>query len=64
MATKGQYWVAYHITILFAVLLVLEIVLIPETLYPRQAVINISKDEDAQELPFKRTTQLPFLVNY
>lgn len=58
VALKGQYWVEYHVTILFAVLLLLEICLVPETLYPRAAVLDLSEPG----IPFKRTTELAFLV--
>uniref|UniRef100_A0A093UNJ7 Putative transporter n=1 Tax=Talaromyces marneffei PM1 TaxID=1077442 RepID=A0A093UNJ7_TALMA len=38
LATSGE-WVAYHVTILFAVLLVVQCLFLPETLYPRAAVL-------------------------
>ncbi|GAM33406.1 MFS transporter [Talaromyces pinophilus] len=38
LATSGE-WVAYHVTILFAVLLVVQFLFLPETLYPRAAVL-------------------------
>ncbi|KUL86910.1 hypothetical protein ZTR_05357 [Talaromyces verruculosus] len=38
LATSGE-WVAYHVTILFAVLLVVQFLFLPETLYPRETVL-------------------------
>lgn len=38
MATSGE-WVAYHVTILFAVLLFVQCLFLPETLYPRAAIL-------------------------
>ncbi|EED14835.1 MFS transporter, putative [Talaromyces stipitatus ATCC 10500] len=39
LATSGE-WVAYHVTILFAVLLAVQYLFLPETLYPRAAVLH------------------------
>ena len=38
LASSGE-WAAYHVTILFGVLLVCQCLLLPETLYPRAAVV-------------------------
>jgi len=71
-ALVNQYWVAYHVTIAFAVLLVWEILLLPETQYPRASVVTFEQrqaDTEARgeglgnsSLNMKRTTQLPWLV--
>ncbi|EXJ87000.1 hypothetical protein A1O3_03957 [Capronia epimyces CBS 606.96] len=45
LALVDQYWVQYHVIILFAVLLVLEVVFLPETLYPRSYVLAHAHDE-------------------
>ena len=67
VATKDQYWVAYHVTILFAVLLVLQICFLTETLYPRSLFLSSStsseKDGDVTlNTDVKRTKQLGYFV--
>lgn len=67
----SQYWIAYHVTILFGVLLVLECVWLPETLFPRSLVVaseqgNIpGKDEgvsfNVSAASIKKTRDLGFL---
>jgi len=72
IATVNQYWVAYHVTIAFAVLLLWELASLPETQYPRARVVALEQQRAAAEargdplpdtaLHLKRTTQLPWLV--
>ncbi|TVY91959.1 putative transporter [Lachnellula willkommii] len=61
LATSGE-WVAYHVTILFAVLFLTQCFFLPETLYPREAVI-LSESGQLQSLPvdIPRTLQLGYL---
>jgi hypothetical protein len=68
LANSGQ-WVAYHVTILYATLLLLQCVLLPETLYPRAAVLlaeaRRSRPLDKSEvdaLGIRRTKQLGYVV--
>ncbi|KAK4942497.1 hypothetical protein LTR10_017793 [Elasticomyces elasticus] len=71
IATVNQYWVAYHVTIAFAFLLVWEILFLPETQYPRAEVVAFEQQRAGAEargqrlenssLLIKRTTQLPWL---
>jgi hypothetical protein len=74
IATVDQYWIAYHVTILFAALLVVECFFLPETLYPRQKVVaselartsNTEKSEEASihpEIDIKRTKELGYFVS-
>lgn len=72
IATVNQYWVAYHVTIAFAFLLVWEVLFLPETQYPRAEVVAHELRRAVAEahgesvedvnLTMKRTTQLPWLV--
>lgn len=64
LATSGE-WVAYHVTILFAVLFLTQSFFLPETLYPREAVV-LSESGQLQSLPvdIPRTLQLGYLVSY
>lgn len=39
LAEVDQYWVQYHVVMLFFVLLLLEFFFLPETLYPRKAML-------------------------
>ena len=73
LATVDQYVIAYHVTGLFGVLLILECAFLPETLFPRTIVVtteqSISSSEEGDRLSedslnlIKRTKQLGFLVN-
>jgi MFS family permease len=73
IATVNQYWVAYHVTIAFAVLLLWELAFLPETQYPRAHVVALEQQQAAAEargeswqgpaLDIKRTKQLPWLVS-
>ncbi|EXJ93259.1 hypothetical protein A1O1_01650 [Capronia coronata CBS 617.96] len=68
LATSGE-WVAYHVTILFCALLLCQCFLLPETLYPRTAVVlserqmlaSSSTIVNGSELNIPRTTQLGYL---
>ena len=59
-----QYWVAYHVTIAYAVLLVLTVFALPETLYPRQHMLEMEFGAGGAPsvAPLKRTRELPFIV--
>ncbi|KAJ5050535.1 uncharacterized protein L3040_002412 [Drepanopeziza brunnea f. sp. 'multigermtubi'] len=66
--TVEHKWLPYHLTMIFGVLLILEIALLPETLYPRANVASseqnsapggTSSSEPVEAV--KRTRQLPFL---
>lgn len=73
LATVSQYWVQYHVTILFAALLVAEVFLLPETLYPRAVVVAAERQEilngsgasavDDNIVGIKRTKQLGWAVS-
>lgn len=72
MATVDQYWVAYHVTILFSALLLLQCLFLKETLYPRSLLLSNTapstptNDTDGQiktELEVKRTNQLGYFVS-
>ncbi|EFX03943.1 major facilitator superfamily transporter [Grosmannia clavigera kw1407] len=41
-ATTGTYWANYHVAIAYAVLLLLEIFCLPETLYPRDQIVEMT----------------------
>lgn len=69
MATVDVNWVAYHVTIAFAALLIAEIVLLPETLYPRELVVEAEREKaisdtgiDEGVMGVKRTKQLGWVV--
>lgn len=63
LATSGE-WVAYHVTILFAVQLLVQCFLLPETLYPREAVTTVeSRGGRAEDLNISRSKQLGYLVS-
>lgn len=63
LATSGE-WVAYHVTILFAVQLLVQCFLLPETLYPREAVTTVeSRGGSAEDLNITRSKQLGYLVS-
>ncbi|KAJ5517940.1 MFS transporter [Penicillium expansum] len=62
VTTYNQYWVEYHISILLAILLIAQIAFLPETLYPRAAIISFGRNADTAGIKIKRTTQLPFLI--
>lgn len=74
LATVSQYWVAYHVVILFAVLLVLEVFFLPETLYCRDVIVQAELNSDIpadgavgtdqaffDDLGLKRTKQLGYI---
>lgn len=68
LATVDQYWIAYHVTMLFAVLLVLELALLHETLFPRSLIALYEQDsilqnegENVEVASIKKTKQLGFL---
>lgn len=63
IATVDQYWIAYHVTILFTVLLVLECFFLPETLYPRDLIIDSGRESNDGEFDMKRTKKLGYLVS-
>ncbi|KAJ5807783.1 hypothetical protein N7474_009052 [Penicillium riverlandense] len=65
LASVSQYWISYHVTILFVVLLVCECVFLPETHYPRAAMLEReaqgSQSEEMESDDLKRTKQLGYL---
>jgi len=70
LASVSQYWVAYHVVMLFAVLLVLQVVCLPETHYPRAAMLEAGADRGMgadqaffDGLGLKRTKQLGYMVS-
>lgn len=67
LASVSQYWISYHVTILFVVLLVCECLFLPETHYPRAAMLERegrgSQSEEMEADDLKRTKQLGYLVN-
>lgn len=63
VADKAFNWMQLHVLILFSILLVLQVVFIPETLYPRAAILDTGEVVDAGAIPIKRTDQLSFLVS-
>ncbi|KIW64825.1 hypothetical protein PV04_09732 [Phialophora macrospora] len=58
-ATINQWWPQYHVIILYGVLLLLILFALPETLYPREAVVA-SEREHGRLPDFKRTKQIKF----
>ncbi|KAJ5106320.1 MFS transporter [Penicillium angulare] len=68
LVSVSTYWINYHITILFGLLFVGECFFLPETHYPREAMLEYesqiestgSSDEDNSS-GIKRTTQLGLL---
>ncbi|KAH8897595.1 MFS general substrate transporter [Thozetella sp. PMI_491] len=64
IVTVNQFWVPYHVAIAFAILLLLEIFLLPETLYPRDHMLEVeSREDDGSREDVQRTRTLPFLVS-
>ncbi|EXJ77582.1 hypothetical protein A1O3_09809 [Capronia epimyces CBS 606.96] len=71
LASVNQYWVAYHVTMAFALLFLLELFFLPETQYPRAKVVAfeqvqdqaVARGENAENmtLDIKRTRQLPWM---
>lgn len=61
LATSGE-WAAYHVTILYAFLFCLQCLLLPETLYPREAVL-IQESQLAKGADSTRTLILPSKKN-
>ncbi|RJE21805.1 Mfs transporter [Aspergillus sclerotialis] len=70
IALVSQYWATYHLTIFFAFTLTCQCLFLPETNYPRAAVLEHEyrarerKDNsrDMEEISLKRTRQLGYLV--
>jgi hypothetical protein len=72
LASVSQYWISYHVTILFGILLVCECLFLPETHYPRAVVLEheaglegrASSKELMQDAisDTKRTKELGYLV--
>ncbi|KAJ5549110.1 MFS transporter [Penicillium frequentans] len=50
LASVSQYWISYHVTILFGVLLICECLFLPETHYPRAVVLEYEAECEGQEL--------------
>ncbi|KAJ5219302.1 MFS transporter [Penicillium cinerascens] len=71
LASVSQYWISYHVTILFGILLVCECLFLPETRYPRAVVLEHEAGLEGQEMcketmydvisDIKRTKQLGHL---
>ncbi|KAJ0110309.1 hypothetical protein J7T55_000742 [Diaporthe amygdali] len=56
-AAAGAVWAQYHVAIAFAVLMLLEIFFLPETLYPRDKVLRmVEENANLESLP--RTKEL------
>lgn len=72
LASVSQYWISYHVTILFGVLLICECLFLPETHYPRAVVLEHEAECEGQEISMdtkynaisdiKRTKSLGYLV--
>lgn len=69
ITSTSQYWVAYELTILFAALFILQCLLLPETLYPRdfvrrqeEQVGEASNDDTYMEEKPKSTRWSQYLV--
>ncbi|OBT62318.1 hypothetical protein VE03_09066 [Pseudogymnoascus sp. 23342-1-I1] len=61
LATIDQFWAGYHVAIMFALLLVLECCFLPETLYPRELVVQAEMNQiQLDDTGLKRTTQLGY----
>ncbi|CAK7215190.1 hypothetical protein SCUCBS95973_002397 [Sporothrix curviconia] len=63
LVSVDQYWVAYQVTMAYAVLLLLAVFVLPETLYPRRPMLQLELGADgsaAGSAPSPRTRQLPF----
>ncbi|KIW02725.1 uncharacterized protein PV09_06159 [Verruconis gallopava] len=61
LATSGE-WVAYHVTIMFSIQLLAQCFFLPETLYPRSAVVSAeSRGGNADQLNIPRSRQLGYL---
>lgn len=68
LASVSTYWVGYHVTILFAALLVAEVLFLPETLYPRAHLVaaegeNTGLGAAEKAADVRRTKQLPWMVS-
>lgn len=72
IATVDQYWVAYHVTILFAALLVAQCLFLRETLYPRSRMLTTNRSHSpinekdgpiTATIEVKRTKDLGYLVS-
>ncbi|KAL3423143.1 major facilitator superfamily transporter [Phlyctema vagabunda] len=65
IATVDQYWIAYQVTILFAALLVMECIFLPETLYPRGHIVSsASSSSSSSSIDLPRTKMLSMLPNF
>lgn len=55
----GALWAQYHVMIAFAALMVVEILFLPETLYPRDTVVRmVENGEGLDSLPRTKTLGL------
>ncbi|CAK7266068.1 hypothetical protein SEPCBS119000_001833 [Sporothrix epigloea] len=62
LASINQYWVAYQVAIAYAVLLLLCVFVLPETLYPRKVMLQLEFGSGpAGVAPSPRTKELPFI---
>lgn len=63
--TINQYWCAYVTTILYAALLIAELAFLPETLYPREHVLEQEQSTTGADtaVEVKRTKQLGLFVS-
>ena len=64
LASINQYWVAYQVAIAYAVLFLLCVFVLPETLYPRKVMLQLEFGAGATgTAPSPRTKELPFFVS-
>ncbi|RPB28202.1 MFS general substrate transporter [Terfezia boudieri ATCC MYA-4762] len=64
MSLVSQQWVAWLTAILFGLLLLLEVLFLPETLYPRKHMLSqplSGNEKEPEKSAIKCTKQLPFL---
>ena len=67
LVSINQYWVAYQVSIAYAVLLLLAVFALPETLYPRKPMLQLEFGTPGSmpgDAPSPRTRQLPFFVSH
>ncbi|KAJ0115607.1 hypothetical protein J7T55_010430 [Diaporthe amygdali] len=62
VADKAPNWMQLHVLILFSVLILLQAAFVPETLYPRAAILENPEIISNKDDLLRRTTQLPFLT--
>lgn len=55
-------WAQYHVAIAFFILLVAELLFLPETIYPRDEVVRLEREGGLDSLT--RTKRLGFLVSF